>query len=171
MSFIKKSVPPPEVKEGEVLTAKIIGIEYPVDSNYKDDQGRVKQQIKFRLLLPNGYECNSWMTYYEQPSDKSVLGALSITYMNMIQGPAESVKDVLEGIRKLGSIYVKCSGFRACMMHCASISKYFEKNLNKCGSYKKHGVRRVDKPFFPLLGKVPRSTGGAKAFPAGLSRS
>lgn len=54
LSFIKKSVAPPEVKEGQVLTAKIVGMEYPV----------------------------------------------------------ESVKDVLEGIKKHGSVYVKCRGFR-----------------------------------------------------------
>lgn len=112
MSFIKKSTPPPEVKEGEVLTAKVVDVEYPIKSKYKDDAGREKQQVRFRLVLPNGYECNSWMAYYAEPSDRSALGILSITFMNAIQGPVESVKDVLEGIKKHGSVYVKCTGFR-----------------------------------------------------------
>jgi len=112
LSFIRKSVAPPEVKEGEVLTAKVLGVEYPVESSYKDDQGRTKYQVKFRLSLPNGYECNSWMAYYEEPSDRSALGALSIAFMKAIEGPVESVKDVLEGLKKHGSVYVKCSGFR-----------------------------------------------------------
>jgi len=112
MSFIRKSVPPPEIKEGEVLTAKILNVEYPVESSYKDDQGRPKYQVKFRLELPSGYECNSWMAYYDEPSDRSMLGELSMTFMNAIEGPVETVKDVLDGLKTRGSIYVKCSGFR-----------------------------------------------------------
>ena len=112
MSFIRKSVPPPEVKEGEVLTAKVLEVEFPVESKYKDDQGRDKLQIRFGLGFANGYECSSWMAYYEQPSDRSALAALSMTFMDLVKGPVESVKDVLEGIQKHGSVYVKCSGFR-----------------------------------------------------------
>jgi len=106
MSFVKKSVPPPEMKEGEIVTARVVDVEYPVE-------GRYGKQIRFRLVLPNGYECSSWVKYYDEPSDKSVLGNLSITFMERIKGPVESVKEVLEGLKKtVGSVYVKCSGFR-----------------------------------------------------------
>ena len=88
-----------------MLTAKVVDVQYPVEGKYG-------QQIRFNLVLPNGYECASWMKYYSEPSDKSALGSLSITFMNAIKGPVESVKDVLEGIKKLGCVYVKCSGFR-----------------------------------------------------------
>ena len=106
LSFIRKSVPPPDVKEGEILTAKVLDLEYPLKGKYD------KEQVRFRLGLSNGYECNSWMAYYEEPTDRSALGTLSITFMKLVQGPVDSVKDVLEGLKKHGSVYVKCSGFR-----------------------------------------------------------
>lgn len=112
MSFIKKSVPPPEIKQDEVVTAKILSVEYPVESSYKNADGSPKYQVKFRLELPSGYQCNSWMAYYENPSDRSVLAELSMTYMDAIKGPVDNVKEVLEGLKTHGSIYVKCSGFR-----------------------------------------------------------
>jgi len=106
VSFVKKSVPPPEMKEGEVVTARVVDVEYPVE-------GRYGKQVRFRLALPNGYECSSWMKYYDEPSDKSALGSLSITFMDRIKGPVESVKEVLEGLKKtVGRVYVKCKGFR-----------------------------------------------------------
>jgi len=105
MSFIRKEKPPPDIKEGEVLLAKVLDIQYPVTGKYKE-------QAQWRIQLDNGYETSVWMAFYEKPSERSVLGQLCITFMNMTQMPFNKVGDVLEAIKKHGKIYVKCSGFR-----------------------------------------------------------
>lgn len=105
MSFIQKSKPPPDVKEGQVLEATVTDVEYPIEGKYG-------KQIRFRLELSNGYKFNSWIKYYDEPSDRSRLGKLAITYMDLVQGPFEKVGEVLEGLKKHGRVYVSCSGFR-----------------------------------------------------------
>ena len=108
MSFIKHSVPPPELKEGEVLLATILDMRYPVE-------GRYKPQIEWRVKLDKeheNYEAKIWTTYYEEPSDKSILGILCLTYMKLAKQPFEKVSEVLEAIRKQGKVYVKVTGFR-----------------------------------------------------------
>lgn len=103
--FIKRSAPPPDVKEGEELTAKIADIEYPMKGEYRE-------QVRFSLVFTNGYKTYSWMPYYEEPSDQSALGILCITIMNLTQQPINSVSDALERLKKLGTAYAKCTGFR-----------------------------------------------------------
>lgn len=94
MSFIRKSVPPPEVKEGEVLEVAVLDVEYPVKGQYRD-------QVQFELEAANGYKFRSWMAWYEEPSDRSSLGKLAITFMDLVKGPFEKVDDVLEGIKSM----------------------------------------------------------------------
>jgi len=105
VSFIKKSVPPPDVKEGEVVLAEILDVQFPVKGEYKE-------QVKWQVQFENGYETSVWTAYYEKPSDRSALGQLCITFMNLSDMTFETVSETLEAIKKHGKIYVKCSGFR-----------------------------------------------------------
>jgi len=112
MSFIKKELPPPDVKEGELLKAKILDINFPVESRFKSERGEPRQQIHFRLQLEGGYEFRSWMSYYERPSERSNLGALCTTLMALTKNDYNSVEETLEALRRHGHVYVKVSGFR-----------------------------------------------------------
>jgi len=108
MSFIKHSVPPPELKEGETLLATILDMRYPVEGKYKP-------QIEWQIQLDkehDKYDAKMWTTFYEEPSDKSILGRLCITYMNFAKGAYGKVSEVLEAIRRHGKIFVKVTGFR-----------------------------------------------------------
>ena len=108
MSFIKKSVPPPIVDKGDRFLTSILEMEYPVEGEYGE-------QIKWRLQLPkkqDGYEATVWTSYYEKPSDKSILGQLCMTYMKVGDEPLDSVDDVLKAIKQHGQVYVECSGHR-----------------------------------------------------------
>jgi hypothetical protein len=112
MSFIKKEKPPPDVKEGEVLQAEIVDITYPVESKFKSAEGEPKQQIDFRLRLPDGYEARSWMAFFERPSERSNLGMLCNTLMALKKAEYKSVKEALEELKEHGRVYVRVSGFR-----------------------------------------------------------
>lgn len=112
MSFIKKEKPPPDVKEGEVLQTEILDIKYPVESKFKGPDGEPKQQINFHLRLPDGYEAQAWMVFYERPSERSSLGMLCNALMALKKTEYNTVKEALEGLKNHGSVYVKVSGFR-----------------------------------------------------------
>ena len=111
MGIIKKEIPPPDVKEGEVLAAKIKEIVYPVDSVYKDEQGKPKQQMDFAMELESGYPFRVFMAYYERPSERSVLGALVLHVQKEYGQEFETIEEAIAGIRKHGRLYVKVSKF------------------------------------------------------------
>ena len=112
MSFIQKEKPPPDVKEGEVHKARILDIDFPVESKFKGKEGKPKEQIRFRLQLEGGYEFPSWMTYYERPSERSNLGMLCNTFMALKKTEYHTVKEALDALHSHGHVYVKVSGFR-----------------------------------------------------------
>lgn len=112
MSFIKKLPPPPDVKEKQILKAKINSLEFPIDSKYKDNQGNIKQQICFNCQLEDGYEFKSWMSYYERPSDGSNLGQLCLTLIGLTREEYHSVREALNILEKVSNIYVQCTGYR-----------------------------------------------------------
>jgi len=94
------------VKEGEILPAKIVSVEYPVTGQYGE-------QVEWHVELDNGYQTTIWMSYYKEPSDKSFLGMLSIAFMDMIKSYSyDTVNDVLAAIKEHGKVYVRCAGFR-----------------------------------------------------------
>lgn len=112
MSFIRKEKPPPDVKEGEVLKAKILDIDFPLESKFKDKEGKPKLQVRFRLQLEGGYEFPVWMPYYETPSERSSEGILCNTLMALKKTEYNTVKEAFEELRNHGYVYVKVSGFR-----------------------------------------------------------
>ena len=87
------------------MTANIVDIKLPV-------KGQYGEQVEFHLELQNGYLFNAWVKHYDTPSDRSTLGILCITTMNIVQKPINSVKDALDELKKLGKVYAKCTGFR-----------------------------------------------------------
>lgn len=111
MGFIKKATPPPDVKEGQILKARIVGIE-KVMSKWKDDTGNLKEQLEFDLELENGYKFKSWMTFYEQPSDKSKLGRLALKFMEVTKKDSDNVEEFLSSLKHFGQLFVKVIGFR-----------------------------------------------------------
>jgi len=105
MSFIKKSVAPPDIKEGEVLKAKILEMTFP-------KEGKYGLQIEWSVELENGYRTRLWTKYYKEPSDLSILGRLCLTYLEATKAVFNSVNEVLEEIRRHGKVNVLCKGFR-----------------------------------------------------------
>jgi hypothetical protein len=105
MSFIKREVSPPDIKEGEVVQAEILGIEWPVKGEYGD-------QIKIKAKLSNGYECAVWQKYYDHPSERSVLGGVLDTLMKTMKTEYVDVNQALTALKNYGFVYLKVSGFR-----------------------------------------------------------
>jgi len=112
MGIVRKSIPPPNVKEGEILGAAIKDIQFPVESRFNDDQGNPQYQIRFRVQFENGYECPVWMRYYERPSDRSKHGQLILTLQQLYNKVYETNEEAFKDLKAHGRIYVKCKGFR-----------------------------------------------------------
>lgn len=111
MSFVEKALPPPDVKEGSILKARILNIK-KVTSQWKDDQGNPKKQLEFELQLDNGYKSKSWMAYYERPRDKSRLGKLALKFIETTKKDLSNVEEFLVALKQFGYVFVKCNGFR-----------------------------------------------------------
>lgn len=115
MSFVKREMPPPNVKEGETLEAKILDIEFPVESGFKTKEGKPQYQVKFTLELDNGYQTPSWIRYYERPSERSTLGALCLAFVDKIGKDPGDVPKTLNALKEYGRIFVQVpnkDGFR-----------------------------------------------------------
>lgn len=112
MGIVRKELPPPDVKEGEILTAAIKEIMYPIDSSYKDVQGKPKQQINLKMALESGYSFNAYIAYYESPSERSVLGALIQHAEKIVGKEYDTIENAILGIEKYGRLFVRVSGFR-----------------------------------------------------------
>ena len=105
MSFVEKASPPPDVKEGSILKAKILDIRKVV-SQWKDDKGNSREQLEFKLELEGGYKFKGWMPYYERPSDKSRLGKLALKFLETIKKDLSDVNEFLDALKQFGFVFV-----------------------------------------------------------------
>ena len=111
MSFIKKSIPPPKLREGDIVQARILDV-IQETSKWEDDNGDPKEQLRFDLELSNGYNARAWIAYYERPSDKSVMGAIALKLSEMTGTDISSADEFIEKIKNHGQVFVKVKGFR-----------------------------------------------------------
>mgnify|MGYP001133039817 CR=1 FL=1 len=111
MSFVKLAKEPPDVKEGEILKARITNISKGT-SKWKDEQGNPKDQLEFDLELEDGYKFKSWMAFYDQPSEKSKMGKLALKLQETTGKELNNAEDFLVALKSLGQVYVKCKNFR-----------------------------------------------------------
>jgi hypothetical protein len=111
VSFVEKAIPPPDLEEGAILKARIIGIQ-KVTSKWKDDEGNPKEQLQFDLELENGYKCRTWCAFYERPAEKSKLGKLVLKFVEATKKDVHSINEFLGTLKDFGYVFVKCSGFR-----------------------------------------------------------
>jgi hypothetical protein len=111
VSFVKKAAPPPAVEEGDVLKAKIVDIK-KVQSQWKDEEGNLREQLEFDLALENGYKVKTWMAYYEQPSERSKLGKLALKLAEVTKKDPKNIQEFLDLLKNYGWIFVKVKGFR-----------------------------------------------------------
>lgn len=111
MSFVKKATPPPAVEEGDMLKAKIVDIK-KVTSQWKDEEGNLREQLEFELELENGYKVKSWMAFYEQPSEKSKLGKLVLKLAEATKKDIKSIQEFLSLLKSFGWIFIRVKGFR-----------------------------------------------------------
>jgi len=105
LPFIRESTPPPDIEEGQIIKATIKNLEAPVKGNYGE-------QVEFALALTDGFEAKAWISYYEEPSDKSKLGRLLMKLAEVTGKAYQTIPEALEALKEHGVIYVKCSGFR-----------------------------------------------------------
>ena len=111
MSIVKKATPPPAVEEGDMLKAKIVDIK-KVTSQWKDEEGNLREQLEFELELENGYKVKSWMAFYEQPSEKSKLGKLVLKLAEATKKDIKSIQEFLSLLKSFGWIFIRVKGFR-----------------------------------------------------------
>jgi hypothetical protein len=111
MSFVKKATPPPAVEEGDMLKAKIVDIK-KVQSQWKDEEGNLREQLEFDLALEDGYKVKTWMAYYEQPSERSKLGKLALKLAEVTKKDPKNIQEFLDLLKNYGWIFVKVKGFR-----------------------------------------------------------
>ncbi len=105
MSFIRKQVPPPALKEGDLLEAEIVDMAYPVEiKNFK------APQIQITARLPNGYSTRTRITYYEHPSEKSELAKVCLQLLRIKGGDFADVNEALKALKEHGKVFLKCSG-------------------------------------------------------------
>lgn len=112
MSFLKEEAPVPHVEEGDCLQAEIVGMKWPVESKYQNEDGTPRQQIELTLRLENGFEFKSWLAFCERPSTKSKLGKLVQTLMGVTGTQYQSIKEFLDDLKKYGRLFVQVSGYR-----------------------------------------------------------
>ena len=105
MSFIKRAKEPPKVKVGEVVEASIVDVKYPVKSSKFQ-----KENVELYCKLPNSYECRCWFGYYQEPSDRSLLGQLALTLMRVLNKEFNAVDEVLDALKSYGKVYLRCVG-------------------------------------------------------------
>lgn len=111
MGFVKKGAPPPDVEEGRILKAKVVGIKKAV-SKWKDDQGNPKEQLEFDLELDNGYKMKAWMAYYLEPTDRSKMGKLVLKLQEATHKTFNNAEEFLAALKQFGQVFVKVKGFR-----------------------------------------------------------
>ena len=112
VGIVKESVPPPPVKEDEILSAAINDIRYPVKSKFEDEEGNVKMQVKFQLEFDNGYRAPVYMAYYKSPGDRSVMGKLILSLQELNNVVYDSVDQAFQDLKTRGRLFVRCNGFR-----------------------------------------------------------
>ena len=110
-SFVKKSTPPPKLREGDIIQVKILNVTQET-SKWEDDNGDPKEQLRFDVEFPNGYQAPAWISYYERPGDKSVMGKLALKLCAIAGTDISSAEEFIEKIKSHGQVYVKVKGFR-----------------------------------------------------------
>ena len=111
MSFVKKTTPPPDVEEGDILKARILDIKKET-SKWKNDDGTDKEQLRFEVELENGYKTSTWISYYEHPAEKSKLGKLVLKLRETTKEDPSNVEEFITAIKRFGHVFVKVKGFR-----------------------------------------------------------
>lgn len=110
-SFVKRSAPPPDVKEGEILKTRILDIKR-VTSQWKNNDGSPKEQLELQLELENGFRAKTWISYCANPSDKSALGRLALAFEQSNKTRFNTMDDFLAALQRFGAVYVKVKSFR-----------------------------------------------------------
>jgi hypothetical protein len=108
---VKRTIPPPECEEGDIFTARLTEIKKVV-SQWKDDEGNLREQLEISFVLDNGYQGRTWIAYYEQPGDKSALGKLALKLEQTTKNKITNVQEFMTSLKSFGQIYVKVKGFR-----------------------------------------------------------
>ena len=103
---------PPNIKEESETTAKIISLEYPVSSDFKNKDGSQKLQVKFNLELDGGYLFPCWISYYTEPVSLSNIAKICQTLADKTGAKPHTVNEALQLLKEHGRIYVKCTGYR-----------------------------------------------------------
>jgi hypothetical protein len=111
LSFVKKTVPPPECEEGDIFKARVLDISKEV-SQWKNQDGSAREQLKFEVELENGYKTFAWISYYDQPGEKSAFGKLILKLVAMTKQDIASARDAVEVLKRFGWIFVKVKSFR-----------------------------------------------------------
>jgi hypothetical protein len=111
LSFIRKTTPPPDVEEGDILKAKILDIKKET-SKWKNDDGTDKEQLKFDLELENGYKTNAWISYYDHPGDRSAFAKLTLKLCEMTKKDVSNASEATDALKKYGWVFAKVKSFR-----------------------------------------------------------
>lgn len=109
--IVKKSIPPPDVEEGDILPAKVLDIKRET-SKWKNDDGSPKEQLAFDCELKDGFKLKAWISYYEQPSEKSALGKLAILLEQVTSRQFDKISEVVDALKSFGQIFVRVKSFR-----------------------------------------------------------
>lgn len=110
--FVKKTIPPPQCEEGDVLKTRLTEIKRET-SQWKDDKtGESKEQFVIDFELENGYKGRTWIAYYETPGDRSALGKLAQTLERMTKREINDIQGFLTEFKAYGKFFVRVKGFR-----------------------------------------------------------
>jgi hypothetical protein len=110
--FVKKSVPPPQCEEGDILKARLMEIKRETSKWTDDKTGEPKEQFEIDFELENGFKGRTWMTYYEAPGDRSALGKLALVLQRMTKREIDDVQGFLSEFKAYGKFFVRVKGFR-----------------------------------------------------------
>jgi len=111
MSFVTPGLEPPNVKENEIVKAKITAISKGT-SKWKDPSGNPREQLEFNLEFQDGYKCKSWIAFYQKPSDRSKMGKLALRLQEATGKELKDAEEFLETLKSYGQVFLKCKGFR-----------------------------------------------------------
>jgi len=110
LSYIRDSTPPPKIAKGDVIATKILSYEI-VKSNYKNNDGSDKFQVKFQLEY-NGYTFPSWMGYYRNPFRVAKIAKLNEAFVEATNIMTNDIDDFLRKLSVFGLLYVECTEHR-----------------------------------------------------------
>jgi hypothetical protein len=103
--------PPADIKEGQIVIAKIVSINKVV-SQWKDDEGNPREQLEFNLELDGGYRFKTWATFYQQPTEKTKIGKLALTLEKTTGKKLNNIEEFLTVLKSYNQVFAKCTGYR-----------------------------------------------------------